>query len=262
MQFTVDAAFSKGYDLFKSRYGALLSATGVFILILVAVGIVKLIINRELGIPPEQTDPSTTDHLINIFISNPLGVGLVFITLLHLRNESPPMSTLFAGFKRYWPIVGINVLISLIVFIPIAAAALTLGFTAIMGAATSSAPAVTAPIIVIAAVGAGVIVFVAIIMIVTRLFFASLLCIDPRHRLGVGASLATSWRMTGPVFWPLLGLIIIMALILIGTTILLVLPLIFVGIPLCLAITASAYELIINGQDIDAQGDATLSSVE
>jgi uncharacterized membrane protein len=68
--------------------------------------------------------------------------------------------------------------------------------------------------------------------------------------------------MTGPVFWPLLGLIIIMALILIGTTILLVLPLIFVGIPLCLAITASAYELIINGQDIDAQGDATLSSVE
>jgi hypothetical protein len=155
------------------------------------------------------------------------------------------MSTLFAGFKRYWPLVGLGVLVTLIFVSPILIAAIFLGFTAIMtGDSSAAMPAIT-----VTAIVAGLVVFCLIIFLATRLFFTSLLCIDPRTRLGVGASIATSWRMTGPVFWPLLGLIIVMGLILIGTTIVLVLPLFFVGIPLCLAITAAAYELISSEHD-------------
>jgi hypothetical protein len=90
-----------------------------------------------------------------------------------------------------------------------------------------------------------------LIVLSTKLIFSSLLCIDPRTRLGVGASISTSWRMTSPVFWPLLGLFIVIGFILIGTTIVLVLPLFFVGIPLCLAIIVSAYELLMSEQDTD-----------
>ena len=72
MQFTFDAAFTKGGSLFKSRYGGLLAATLIFILILVGVGLVKALINAVLGADPDRTSPTGTDHLIDIFITTPL----------------------------------------------------------------------------------------------------------------------------------------------------------------------------------------------
>ena len=245
MQFTFDAAFAKGGSLFKSRYGGLLSATIVFILVLVGAGIVKLLVNKFLGVDPDRNTPTGTDHLIDIFFTNPFGAGILLIALLHLRGESPAMGTLFAGFRRYWPLVGIGVLMTLIFAAPIVVAALILGFGVLLTGDTSAAvPAITVTAILV------VLVLICIVILLsTKLIFSSLLCIDPRTRLGVCDSIATSWRMTGPVFWPLLGLIIVMGLILIGTMIVLVLPLFFVGIPLCLAITVSAYELIMSEQD-------------
>ena len=245
MQFTFDAAFSKGGSLFKSRYGGLLSATLVFILVLLGVGLVKYIVNTALGADPDRTTTTGTDHLIDIFFTTPFTAGLLLIALLHLRGESPPMGTLFAGFRRYWPLVGIGVLLMLIFVGPIVVAALFLGFGGlIMGGTSAAAPAITVTAILI-----GLVLICILIMLYTKLIFVSLLCIDPRTRLGVCDSISTSWRITGPVFWPLLGLIIVMGLILIGTTIVLVLPLIFVGIPLCLAISVSAYELVMSEQE-------------
>jgi hypothetical protein len=155
------------------------------------------------------------------------------------------MGTLFAGFRRYWPLVGIGVLLMLIFMAPVVVAALFLGFGALFLGGTSAA----LPAITVTAILVGLVLICIFIMLYTKLIFASLLCIDPRTRLGVCESISTSWRMTGPDFWPLLGLIIVMGLILIGTSILLVLPLFFVGIPLCLAITVSAYELIMSEQE-------------
>ena len=245
MQFTFDAAFAKGMALFKSRYGGLLAATLVFILVLLGVGLVKGLVNTVLGVDPNHTSPTATDHLIDIFFTVPLTAGILLITLLHLRGESPAMGTLFAGFRRYWPLVGIGVLLMLIFVGPIVVAALFLGFGALLMPITSAA----APAITVTAILVGLVLICILIMLYTKLIFASLLCIDPRTRLGVCDSIATSWRMTGPVFWPLLGLIIVMGLILIGTIIVLVLPVFFVGIPLCLAITVSAYELVMSEQE-------------
>ena len=245
MQFTFDAAFAKGMALFKSRYGGLLAATLVFILVLLGVGLVKALVNTVLGVDPNHTSPTATDHLIDIFFTVPLTAGILLIALLHLRGESPAMGTLFAGFRRYWPLVGIGVLLMLIFVGPIVVAALFLGFGALFLGGTSAA----LPAITVTAILVGLVLICILIMLYTKLIFASLLCIDPRTRLGVCDSIATSWRMTGPVFWPLLGLIIVMGLILIGTIIVLVLPVFFVGIPLCLAITVSAYELVMSEQE-------------
>ena len=245
MQFTFEAAFAKGMSLFKSRYGGLLAATLVFILLLVGVGLAKALVNSVLGADPDQTSATPTDHLIDIFISVPLTAGIFLIALQHLRGESPAMGTLFAGFRRYWPLVGIGVLLMLIFMAPVVVAALFLGFGFLFIGGTSAA----VPAITVTAILVGLVLICIFIMLYTKLIFSSLLCIDPRTRLGVCDSIATSWRMTGPDFWPLLGLIIVMGLILIGTFILLVLPLFFVGMPLCLAITVSAYELIMSEQD-------------
>jgi hypothetical protein len=257
MQFTFDAAFAKGGSLFKSRYGGLLAATLVFILILVGVGLVKALVNAVLGVDPNQTSAAATGQLIDIFITTPLTPGILLLALLHLRGESPAMGTLFAGFRRYWPLVGIGVLLTLIFAAPIVVAALILGFGFLLTGDTSAA----VPAITVTAILVGLVLFCILIVLSTKLLFASLLCIDPRTRLGVCDSIATSWRMTGPVFWPLLGLTIVMGLILIGTTIVLVLPLIFVGIPLCLAITVSAYELIMSEQE-DGEMDSVHSTEE
>ncbi|MDG1837687.1 MAG: hypothetical protein P8I91_02660 [Phycisphaerales bacterium] len=250
MQFTFDAAFAKGMALFKSRYGGLLAATLVFILILVGIGLVKALVNSVLGADPNQKGATATDHLIDIFTSAPLAAGILLIALLHLRGESPAMGTLFAGFRRYWPLVGIGVLVKLIFMAPVVVAALFLGFGALFIGGTSAA----LPAITVTAILVGLVLICIFIMLFTKLIFASLLCIDPRTRLGVCDSISTSWRITGPVFGPLLGLIIVMGLIFIGTSIVLVLPLFFVGIPLCLAITVSAYELIMSEQDEGEMG--------
>ena len=198
MQFTFEAAFAKGMALFKSRYGGLLAATLVFILLLVGVGLAKALVNSVLGADPDQTSATPTDHLIDIFISVPLTAGIFLIALQHLRGESPAMGTLFAGFRRYWPLVGIGVLLMLIFMAPVVVAALFLGFGFLFIGGTSAA----VPAITVTAILVGLVLICIFIMLYTKLIFASLLCIDPRTRLGVCESISTSWRMTGPDFWP------------------------------------------------------------
>lgn len=256
MQFTFNAAFAKGSSLFKSRYGSLLGATVVFMLVLVGAGLVASIAAKVLGIETDANGQSWLSQLITIFFTNPFGVGLVLIALLHLRAESPGMSTLFAGFKRYWPLVGIGVLLMLTCVVPLGAGALVVWFTAVqVGGFEENSFAILAVMIV-----TGLVVFCVLIVLGTRLAFTSLLCIDPRTRLGLGASFATSWRMTGPIFWPLLGLNIVMGLILIGTTILLILPLFFVGIPLCISVFSAAYELAVGEHNSDAVAGTDLAA--
>ena len=59
--------------------------------------------------------------------------------------------------------------------------------------------------------------------------------------------------MTGPDFWQLLALVIVLAIILVVSLALLTLPFIFVGVPLCCLIYTAAYELIMtNGQTASA----------
>ena len=236
MSFSFSAAFEQGSNTFKTRYGALLGAVVVFILVMLGAGIVQAIVNAAFGLGYEHDSMTIPDLLITIFFSNVFGPGIFLMAVQLHRGESPGMGTLFAGFSRYWPLVGIGVLLSLI----FGAIAIGVAFFAGVGMLTSSADGL--------ALGGGFVIAVLVglclsLFFMTRLAFVGILCIDPQRQLGVADSFATSWRMTGPIFWPLLGLIIVLSLILIVSVALLVLPVVFIGAPLFLAVLSAAYQL-------------------
>ncbi len=250
MLFSFSAAFEKGFNTFKTRYGTLLGAVVVFILVMLGAGIVQVIVNAAFGINNEYDSMTIPDLLITIFFSNVFTPGIFLMAVQLHRGESPGMGTLFAGFSRYWPLVGIGVLLSLI----FGAIAIGVAFFAGVGMLTSSADATTGWMF---GGGFAIAAFVGLCLswfFMTRLAFVSILCIDPQRQLGVADSFATSWRMTGPIFWPLLGLIIVLSLILIVSIALLVLPVVFIGAPLFLAVLSAAYQL--------AVGDAPAVAVE
>jgi hypothetical protein len=247
MSFSFSAAFEQGSNTFKTRYGALLGAVVVFILVMLGAGIVQAIVNAAFGLGYEHDSMTIPDLLITIFFSNVFGPGIFLMAVQLHRGESPGMGTLFAGFSRYWPLVGIGVLLSLI----FGAIAIGVAFFAGVGMLTSSADGL--------ALGGGFVIAVLVglclsLFFMTRLAFVGILCIDPQRQLGVADSFATSWRMTGPIFWPLLGLIIVLSLIFIVSAVLLVLPAVFIGAPLFLAVLSAAYQL--------AVGDAPAVAVE
>ena len=243
MSFSFSAAFEQGSNTFKTRYGALLGAVVVFILVMLGAGIVQAIVNAAFGLGYEHDSMTIPDLLITIFFSNVFGPGIFLMAVQLHRGESPGMGTLFAGFSRYWPLVGIGVLLETITI----GVALFAG----VGMLISSADGL--------ALGGGLAIAVLvslclILFFMTRLAFVGILCIDPQRQLSVADSFATSWRMTGPIFWPLLGLIIVLSLIFIVSAVLLVLPAVFIGAPLFLAVLSAAYQL--------AVGDAPAVAVE
>ena len=226
--FTFQAAFALGYATFKSRYGALLGAGVVFMLVLTGVGFLQELLAPGLGI------------IIHIFLDSPLWAGMAMLTVRHIRGESPELKTLFAGFTRYWPLVGIGALFMLILWlVPFV---LFLLLVLALGDGIFSIGVIG----VFTLASLGYAVFFAV-----WLLFVPMLCLDPRRQLGIRESFATSWKRTAPVFWPLLGLYLVLLLISAVTLMLLLLPFIFIGFPLAVAVTAAAYELVIGEADMD-----------
>ena len=246
MHFSFEAAFGTGWKTFKSKYGTLLGGTLIFILVTIGISIVQNVINGEMGLSTEVgTHQTFSDLLITVFVTNVFSVGIVLFALALVRGESPPISTLFHGFKRYWPLVGIGVLTTLIFGAIIMLTSLIAGFQVLLtGAQTGfdmNAVHLGGIALITVLIGVCIVAFFFV-----RLMFVGLLCVDPKRQLGVMDSFATSWKITGPVFWPLLGVCIVMLLIMIASMLLLVLPLFFVGLPLMMAVLASAYALLMD----------------
>lgn len=246
MEFTVEKAFSRGWQVFKSNYGFLLGASCLFLLIHGVVGVIDDVI----------IDNSWASAAILALFTMPFSVGFGWVGVRCARvrgqvvEDRPGMSALFAGFGRYLPIVGIGI----IGYVCTIGSLQGLGFItgnslSFLGADGNWLMPNIGPGFAVALI----VWFIFAVWISVRWMFPDVICIDPRQRdKGVMASLGGSWRATGPIFWPLLGLMVCLALIGLVSFILLVLPFIFFGMPLIMAIHGAAYTLIFDGDDAPA----------
>jgi len=238
MQFSFQAAFALGWQTFRSRYGALLGASAVVVFAYFAISVVSNLARLALApqAPGAVMEPddftvafllfnSSVDLVLGVFFTVPLSAGVLLLALRHTRAESPPFGAVFAGFsERYGPLAGIGALWiapSLLVYAPV-----LLGPSPLF--------------LLLIPVG---------LVLAARFGLVLLLCMD--RRLGVMESYSASWRLTGPdrVFWPLLGILLALLLINALCAALLLLPLIFFGAPLAIAVSAAAYELIAGGAE-------------
>ncbi|MAY74723.1 MAG: hypothetical protein CMJ31_08445 [Phycisphaerae bacterium] len=173
------------------------------------------------------------------FFDFPFGVGLTFVALRCVRGEETSVGELFYGFRRYWTVVGLGVLVTLSVF-----AAMIPGFI-IVGVGVVVAQGNMSDLGIAIAIIGGLISAVGAICIGVRLLYVTLIAIDPRMRTPEFVDcFKLSWKLTGEHFYGLIGLIAVLGLIAAVSGLLLVLPYFFFGLPLLMAGVASAYHLI------------------
>jgi hypothetical protein len=189
----------------------------------------------------------------------PFGVGIQWVYIQCARGEKSTLSDLFFGFSRYKWILGIGIIIQIVgslIFwcsayfidssgwlIELNSATLEIPMTAQMDGST---------------VIAILVLWVAMVVISIWWMFPGIICVDPKMGgKGSTACLGESYRGTSPVFWRLVGMEIGIGFILFFCTILLVLPLFFLGIPLMMAMHGAAYTLIFDNND-ESHAEETL----
>lgn len=220
--FSFEACFSHGWEVFRSNYGLLL---GVGIVNLLILGTTYFLAMAFLagGNPILQ-------WAIDIFFSPVLAAGVVYMPVQMARGKTPEFGDMFAGFRLYWPVVGISFLIKVIGWLIMAPSmlALTMGMTPATGSTFFLLLGGTA---IIAAV------------VFARLSFGTIVCLDEwTEQPKITECIAASWRMTGEWRWvSLIVLGLAMGLVYLVSLLVLVLPVLLIALPFSMAVWGCAY---------------------
>lgn len=222
--FTVGEAIGEGHKLLMANYGLMLGAAIVVTLLTAATGMIAGIIDTAIVGPDAYFNPVSIAS--QFFVQTPMSVGLGMLAVRRYRDGEGAFEDIFIGFKRYWPIVAIGFLLTAGMWV-FMIAGIAGGALVVAGLTAVSTPAAIAVGVVL-----GIGLLVLLIYLAVRLWFAYLVCIDPRGASpGPIDSIKISWYLTsGRAFkvW-LVGLV--MGLIGIVCILLLFLPFIFYALP-------------------------------
>jgi hypothetical protein len=228
--YSFDNAFSRGWQAFKGSYGLVLGAVMTLIGINIALGVVGLIFENALGFDPIGIAEA-------LFLSPMLNAGMILLTAMIVRGHAPPYQALFHGFSRYGTIFLVNLVVI--------ACMIGLGLLLLPGFLMLLAGSHDVGIILL--VIGGICFIPAAIFLQSRIGFAVVIAADPgADCAGVSDALRQSWRMTEKHWLSLIGLYFVLGLISIASTLLLILPLFFFGMPLMMAVIGAAYALLAN----------------
>ena len=264
--FSADKALSLGWKTLKANYGFLLGMTALYFGIALALSVVCLVLSFIAILTFNYLLASgdiVLNNVLNAIIDSipftilttlllfPIGVGIQWVYIQCARGEKSTISDLFFGFSRYRWIVGIGIIIQIVSSLIFWCSAYFIdssGWLIELNSATLEEP-MTAQMDG-STVIAILVLWVAMVVISIWWMFPGIICVDPKMGgKGSTACLGESYRGTSPVFWRLVGMEIGIGFILFFCTILLVLPLIFLGIPLMMAMHGAAYTLIFDNND-------------
>jgi hypothetical protein len=267
--FSVDKAFSLGWETLKANYGFLLGMTALYFGIALALSVVCLVLSFFATLTFNYLLASNDIVLNNVLYAIikgipftilitllffPISVGIQWVYIQCARGEKSTIPDLFVGFSRYKWIVGIGIIIQIVYSLVMWGTAyfidssgwfieiFTLTTTTLEEPMTAQVDGSTGI--------AMLVMWVAMIVFGIWWMFPGAICIDPKMGgKDSTACLGESYRGTSPVFWRLIGMEIVLGFILFFCTILLVLPLFFLGIPLVMAMHGAAYTLIFDNND-------------
>lgn len=234
--FTISDAFSVGWPTLKDNYGVLLGSSLLCILVYWGGSILG-------GLVP------LLGTFVGFFLA-PLWVSLSHVFVRAVRGHTVTATEFFEHLKvPYWSLVVIQLLIwaiGLAVMLPMIIIVVLLlvggGFAAGAGGGGGGAGAVLLFVI------AGFVLLATIVgmaYIQARIGYAGLLFMDaPPGSLEIVESVKLSWTRTKEFAWPLVGMSLLLGLIAFGCILALFFPLFLFAIPLSLAVTAAAYDMI------------------
>lgn len=226
----IGEVYSLGWSLMGSNYGLLLGISLLFVLLNAGIGVSLAILDRA-----SPTLATILNLASSLFFMPPLTAGVFFMGVRMFREEPIALEQMFAGFSRYWVVVGINLIMALL----IVCCLIPGGVLMIVGFAI--APAGNTVGLVTAICGMAVMIAM-VIFISIRLAYATMACLDPQNGYpGVMDSLVLTWRATAPVAGRLLLLYVLVSLTILATLLLLCIGLPLLGYPFGLAVCGVAY---------------------
>lgn len=169
----------------------------------------------------------------------PLMTAASYQAVLAFRGQPAKAGDIFQVFgPKYWQVFVVTLLYNL--GVAVAVIPMVVGIVLFAAGASQGGP-VGAALIAIG-IGAFLLAMVGMLYVQARLMHAPLLIYDaPAGSLDMIESLKMSWNRTGPFAWSLLGFLLLMALVAMGSILLLGVGLLLIGIPFAMACTAVAY---------------------
>ena len=234
----VVACLTSAWSLFQQQFSTLFGPTMMYLLILFGLSIFGAL--PYIGV---------LFSLCSFVIGAPLMAGLYVVYLRVIRGETPPLGSLFDGFRRMFGHLFLGqwvagILASLPLLAGLIVLFFSLGLTVIMGLAKGSASwpafAVLAPGLGLILLGLPVTVFLTV-----NWMFSLPLILD--QRVGFWTAMKRSWRQVRRHWWSCLALSVVIAILnffgmlccLVG---------LLVTVPISILATMYAYETVIHGR--------------
>ena len=229
---------TSAWRLFQQQFSTLFGPTMMYLLIAFGLGI--------FGALP-YIGPLFS--LCSMVIGGPLMAGLYVVYLRVIRGETPPLGSLFDGFRKMFGHLFLgNLAVGILASLPLLAGFIVLffsvGLSAIMGLAKGSASwppfAALAPGLGLILLGLPVTVFLTV-----NWMFSLPLILD--QRLGFWTAMKRSWRQVRRHWWSCLALLVVMAILNFAGVLCCLVGLV-VTIPISMLVLMCAYETVIHGR--------------
>ena len=229
---------TSAWRLFQQQFSTLFGPTMMYVLIIFGLSI--------FGALP-YIGPLFS--LCSMVISGPLMAGLYVVYLRVIRGETPPLGSLFDGFRKMFGHLFLgNLAVGILASLPLLAGFIVLffsvGLSAIMGLAKGSASwpafAVLAPGLGLILLGLPVTVFLTV-----NWMFSLPLILD--QRVGFWTAMKRSWRQVRRHWWSCLALLVVMAILNFAGVLCCLVGLV-VTMPISILATMYAYETVIHGR--------------
>lgn len=232
------ACLTSAWSLFQQQFSTLFGPTMMYVLITFGLSIFGAL--PYIGV---------LFSLCSFVIGGPLIAGLYVVYLRVIRGETPPLGSLFDGFRRMFGHLFLGQwVLAILVSLPLLAGFIvlffSLGLTVIIGLAKGSASwpafAVLAPGLGLILLGLPVTVFLTV-----NWMFSLPLILD--QRVGFWTAMKRSWRQVRRHWWSCLALSVVIAILnffgmlccLVG---------LLVTVPISILATMYAYETVIHGR--------------
>jgi uncharacterized membrane protein len=232
------ACLTTAWRLFQQQFSTLFGPTMMYVLISFGLGI--------FGALP-YIGPLFS--LCSMVISGPLMAGIYVVYLRVIRGETPPLESVFDGFRKMFGHLFLGQWVAgILASLPLLAGFIVLffsvGLTVIMGLAKGSA---SWPAFAVLAPGLGLILLglpVTIFLTVNWMFSLPLI-LD--QRVGFWTAMKRSWRQVRRHWWSCLALLVVMSILNFAGVLCCLVGLV-VTMPISMLVLMCAYETVIHGR--------------
>ncbi len=219
---------SRGWNLLQKNMGLLIGATLIYIGIGIALSLLGAI--PLIGI---------IFSLLSLFVTAPLMGGLFYVTLQAIRQQPASAGDVFEGFRRAFIQLVLGYVVSAILTGLCVIPAVIVGLATLLPSLThNQEPSLGA---ILATAGVGLVCLIPLIFLTVNWMFTLPLIVD--KRLDFWPAMQTSWKMVRKHWWPLFGLILLVAVMNVAGVLLCCVGLLF-SMPLGIAAMMYAYEAI------------------